>query len=564
MIREARILLCASACVLCSSMVFSPGLLAQTDASRVTPRDLRPEADLPVPTLDQDALLNAPTVDLPAETASLSVMLSDVVVSGGFPELAEATERFVAPFRGRRTTVDELYGLANAVEQLYNQQGYLFVRITVPPQDVQDGGVVEFLVIDGYVAEVNLDAIPPRQRNAVRKHLQHLVNQPRLHRDDMEQAVILAGRTPGLPIQSTLMPGAEPGSTVLVLEGDYTALAGSFSTDNRLSDDLGPWQSTLQLQGNQILGRGEQVYAYMSGDPDPSVLLKGDSTRNVMGGGISWPLGGAGKTLNLEFSSSDTMMGSDNLWIPDVRSRFDRVTVRVGVPLRVTRISEWTLDGMFEASRQVNDMPDFDYQLYRDELRVVRASLSSRHLLTQRSQVSSFLQLSQGLNSGARTRQDVEATGIPFSRPGAKPDFTKLDLTVDWRYLLAWGLTLDSTLRAQHAFSEPLPSAELFGLDGDNAVSAVESGRLAADSGVTVRGEISREVGLWDSRLWMIPYGYVAAGVPTNITGRTSAAGLGLRATSGPIRLFLEYGHSHSSPSRANGSEFFARLQMVF
>lgn len=549
---------------LCSALVFSPEIMAQTDASRVTPRDLRPETSVPVPSLEQDSILESPVDDLPVEAAELTVTISDVVVSEGFEELDAATERFIEPFRGRRTSVEELYTLASALEQLYNQQGYLLARVTIPPQDVRDGGVVQLLVIDGYLEDVNLDALPARQRAAVSRRLQYLVRRPRLHRDDIERAVILAGRTPGLPIRSTLVPGNEPGSTVLVLEGDYTPLAGSFSADNKLSADLGPWQSTLQLQANQWLGRGEQIYAYMSGDPNPVTLLKGDSTRNVMGGGISWPLGGDGKTLNLEFSTSDTMMEYGNLWIPDTRSRFDRTTLRFAMPLVVTRDTEWTFNGLFEASRQVNDMPDFDYELYRDELRVLRAGVSSRHALTQRSQLSSALQISQGLKNGARTRKDVEATGIPFSRPGAKPDFTKIDLTLDWSYLLPRGLLLNSTFRAQHAFSEPLPSAELFGLDGDNAVSAVESGRLAADSGATLRSEISRELTLWNSRLWLIPYGYVAGGLPSNIPGHTTAAGLGLRALGGPVQVFVEYGHSHSAPARVNGRELFARLQMVF
>lgn len=560
--RNARLL--ASVCLLYGALLFGHVATAQTDASRVTPRDLRPDTDAPMPSIDQNAIRDSQVDDLPPEAAELSVVLEDVEVSGGFPELAAATERFIEPFRGRRSTVNELYSLASALEQLYSQQGYFLARVTIPPQDVRDGGTVRFLVIDGYLDSINVDALPARQRAAVVRRLQHLLHQPQLQNSDIERAVILASRTPGLQIRSTLVAGSEPGSTVLVLEGDYTPIAGSYSADNRLSDELGPWQSTLQLQLNQVLGRGEQIYAYVSGDPDPAVLLKGDSARNVVGGGISWPLGGHGTALNLEFSSSDTMMEYDNIWIPDSRSRFDRATVRFTMPLHVRRDTEWTVSGLFEASRQVNDLPDFDYQLYRDELRVVRANISARHLLSQRSQLSSFLQVSQGLTQGARTRADVEATGIPFSRPGARPDFTKLDAMLDWRFLAGAGWELNSTLRAQHAFDAPLPSAELFSLDGDNAISSVESGRLAADSGVTARSEISREITVWNSRLWMIPYAYIAGGVPTNIPGHTTAAGLGLRALGGPVQLFVEYGHSHSSPAGRSGNEMFARIQMVF
>src|SRR5690554_2082456 len=375
----------ASTCLFSGALTFSPAIMAQTDASRVTPRDLRPETIGPGSSVEQDMVLESPVDDsaelaLSEEAASLSIDLREIVISGGFPPMEEATARFIEPFRDRRTTVEELYALAGALEQLYNQEGYFLARVTIPPQEVRDGGAVQLLVVDGYLEALNLDAVPARQRAAIRKRLQHLLQRPRLHRDEIERALLLAGRTPGMPIRSTLVPGTAVGSAMLVLEGDYTPLAGSFSADNKLSDELGPWQSTLQLTANQLLGQGEQIYGYVSGDPNPVTLLRGDSTRNVMGGGINWPLGHDGKTMNLEFSTSDTRMAG-TVWIPDTRSRFDRVTLRLGVPLRVRRDSEWTLNGSFEASRQVNDLPDFDFELYRDELRVLRLGLSARHSL---------------------------------------------------------------------------------------------------------------------------------------------------------------------------------------
>lgn len=58
----------------------------------------------------------------------LSVRVSDVLVEGGFQELTHATEELIAPFRGRRSTVEELYDLALGLELLYQEAGYFLFR----------------------------------------------------------------------------------------------------------------------------------------------------------------------------------------------------------------------------------------------------------------------------------------------------------------------------------------------------------------------------------------------------------------------------------------------------
>lgn len=561
-------------------MLFSAPLAAQpTDASRVTPRDLRPDTPIPTPILEQDVDRSPQlTGNVPENAATLSVTVAEVVVIDGFEAMAGASSLMTDAFRDRRSTVAELYALAAELEALYQQAGYVLTRVTVPPQEVVDGGVFHLQLVDGYLESINLDAVPERLRAGVSARLQGLVNRSQLRRADIERALILAGRSPGLYVRSTLVPGDETGAAVLVLEAEYTAFSGSLSADNRLSDALGPWQSTMQLQSNQLLGRGEQFYAYVSGDPDPTVSLRGDGVRQVFGGGISWPLGNNGMSVNGEFTSSDTRFESGNTFIPDTRSRFDRASVRIDLPVTVTRTGEVNLSGAFEMSKQVNDMPDFGLELYRDVLRVIRVGADAQYPLTPRSQLALFAQLSQGLKSGARTAADVQSSGVPFSRPGARPDFTKLEMSASWRFVMSgWsgfgGSVLDgamfaSTLRAQHALAGPLPSAELFSLDGESALSALVSGGLAADDGWTLRNEISQSFALWNNRISLSPYAYLSGGAPRSEFGDTVdyslSPGLGLRARGGPFSLDMEYGQNRIYPGGFANNEFFITMRVMF
>lgn len=544
-------------------------VLAQPSASQLTPRDLRPDTpDTSVPPVLVPQAPDTPSSALPDEVAALQVTLAEIRVEDGFADLADTTARLIAPFRGRRSTVQELQALAQALETLYGEAGYFLVRVTIPPQDVVDGGELRLQVIDGHLEAINLDAVPARLRNTLQSRLQGLLQQPRLKASEVERALLLAGRTPGLQIRSALVPGQGVGAAVLVLEGDYRVFSGSWSADNRLSDTLGPWQSTWQLQLNQPLAQGEQFYAYLGGHPNPGRMLRSDALRRVAGAGVNWPLGSHGAALNLEVTRSDTRMPSSNPWIPETRSRFERAALRLSYPLHLSRRSEVSLTGIYEASRQYNEIPEFDVELTRDELSVLRLNLSAQHQWSPSSRLSLFLQASRGLNSGARTWDDVLETGVPFSRWGGEPDFRKLEMNLGWQWALPQNFQLASTLRWQKAFGGPLPSAELFSLDGEDALSAMESGGLADDGGWTLREELSWSRAFWDGALQLSPYVYVTGGKPRSEVGTfvdySTAAGVGLRGGSGSLRFSMEYGESRIRPGDFSDETFFARLQVAF
>src|SRR5690606_17224814 len=156
----------------------------------------------------------------------------------------------------------------------------------------------------------------------------------------------------------------------------------------------------------------------------------------------------------------------------------------------------------------------------------------------------------------------------PFSRLGARPDFSKLELTAAWSQFLPGGVLLASTLRTQQVLNGPLPSAELFSLDGEDALSALVSGRVAADAGWTWRNEFSKGFALREAGVQLSPYAYVTLGEPDTEVGETLdsglAAGLGLRSAWGPLNLSMEYGHSRLRPGSQAGNEFFATIRMLF
>lgn len=535
------------------------------DAPQLTPRDLRP-----APSATPPAAVPRPApATAPAGADHLFVRLADIELIDGFPEFSAASRALIAPMRNQRLSVADFYQLAEAIEQLYRDAGYALIRVTAPPQQLRDGGTLQLLVVDGFIEKVDLSAVPEASRAVVESLLAPLEGRRRLRNEELERALTLAGRVPGLSLRSALAAGLQPGGVVLTVEGRFSALMGSLSIDNRLSDTLGPWESALQVRLNQPLGRGEQFYGYFAGGVNPARLLHSNAPRRVAGGGVIIPLGVNGLALNPEYTLSDTNTPAQ-FFLPPTRSEFERATLRLSYPLVMQRGNELNITGAFEVANQRNSAPDFGVLLNEDRLRVLRASADWSYA-TGPAALRMSGTLSRGLDAlGARTEADALASGVPLSRFGATPAFTKLELGAAFAAPLAAGVQSRSILRAQKAFNV-LPSAELFSLEGEDALSMFTAGALSNDSGWTLRQEFARPVGftIGGQELPLAPYVFFAGGkarpklgLPAN--GLSRSYGVGLRAALGPVSLSMEWGRRTTQPSALNDTQFFVKGQVQF
>jgi hemolysin activation/secretion protein len=144
---------------------------------------------------------------------------------------------------------------------------------------------------------------------------------------------------------------------------------------------------------------------------------------------------------------------------------------------------------------------------------------------------------SRGL--GGRDLADVAATGIPLTRQGAGPVFSKLAGDVRIYQALPQAFQLALIGRGQTTFDNPVLRSEQFSLDALDGVSSFPTGTFTVDEGVSGRAELSRpfEWRTQDFATTLAPYvfgatskGYLRA--PTAVepsSMRASSIGLGLR-----------------------------------
>jgi hemolysin activation/secretion protein len=516
-------------------LLYPLAALCQVAPSQVTPQTLRPAT--PSPASDLPSSSNE-QLHAPAGAERLSFIVGRVEIKGTFIELDTETRALARTVEGHRVTVAQVYEFANALEQAYARAGYILVRVTVPQQKLNDHGRLLIVIVDGFVEKVQVDNVPDFVRTLVSARMASLVGRRHIKLGEIERRLLVAGDVPGLRLKSTLARGKTIGGTLLVLEGTHRLVTGTAGIDNRLPSSLGTWSYGTSVALNSAFGFGEQFYVSAQSSGDPARIFDSTSPFRVLGAGAVLPLGTDGWILNPEYTNSRSQP------LPVIGAlanigQFERFALRTSYPLIRTRTTTLSLNGAFEYISQSVALPLFSTDLNRDRYGVLRIGAAYETGLPW---WSAALQtsgtFSQG--TGGRDSADALASGVPLSRQGASPDFSKATFDARVSQPLPNEFRLDFIGRAQTSFGNPMLVSEQFSLDGPQAISAYPSGTLNVDEGGTLRAELSRPFAFTGTAVPVVlsPYGFGSFGIgqllePTIVelaVVRAAAVGAGVRS----------------------------------
>jgi hemolysin activation/secretion protein len=501
----------------------------------VTPETLRPPAPSAPEGLPPSG--GAQQLQAPAGAERLSFIVGRVAIKGTFPELETETRALAHTVEGHRVTVAQVYEFANALEQAYARAGYILVRATVPQQKLNDHGRLLIVIVDGFVEKVQVDNVPDRVRALVSARMASLVGRRHIKLAEIERRLLIAGDVPGLRLKSTLARGKALGGALLVLEGTHRLVTATASIDNRLPSSLGTWSYGTSVALNSAFGLGEQFYVSAQSSGDPALILDSTSPLRVLGAGAVLPLGTDGWILNPEYTNSRSQPAPVSGGLVNI-GQFQRFALRTSYPLIRTRTSTLSLYGAFEYISQTVALPLFSTDLNRDRYGVLRIGTGyEAGLPWWGAALQTSATFSQG--TGGRDSADALASGVPLSRQGAGPVFSKATFDAHVTQPLPNEFHMDFIARAQTSFGTPLLVSEQFSLDGPQAVSAYPSGTLNVDEGGTLRAELSRSFALGTAvPVTLSPYGFGSFGVgrlvePTIVelaVVRGGAVGAGVRS----------------------------------
>ncbi len=493
------------ALLLGAALVASPAF-AQS-ASQVVPDSYAPVAQQPggPVVIPQDM----PT-QVPDGAQDLVVTLSGVRIEGAVADPA-AVAALEAQLLGKPVKVAAIFEAAHQLERYFAANGEALTRVIVPAQDLADGATLRLVVVQGQIEAVNTEALPPAMQGKVASYLQPLVGKPGVKISQIERKLLLASDMPGLTMRSTLVPGSEPGMSILAVEGDYRPLGVTLGFNNLQSDGLGREALSLGFNFNGNLGLGETIYLRASGDPSDGYFDKRPRNR-VLAAGVVAPLGNDGLSLNVEGVDARTA-GNVPINRPRFASHFQRLSTRLSYPFVLTRSTRLTGTVAFDvANEDITLIEPTQFGVSRDRLRVARLGGDFATAFAGGGQMNAAMELSQGLNiPGARSAADATPT-LPLSRAGADADFTVLNVSAGIDLPFAQHIAGRLRGSAQTSFGYALVNSESFGIAHGDAISTLSQGTLQGDTGYAVRAELQFPFSVTTQNIYFAPYVFGANG----------------------------------------------------
>ena len=209
------------------------------------------------------------------------------------------------PFVGQDLDLAGLDQAAGVISQYYRSQGYFVARAYLPAQEIASGNL-EIAVIEGRLGAIKFNrGTNTRLSEATAQSLlagAAPIGAP-IKEQNIERGLMLLNDLPGVDVKSTLIPGATPGSSDLVVETTEGALVtGSVDLDTYGNKYTGTVRVGGTININDPFGIGDQF------------VVRGLTSGRGMNYGrlaYSAPVGDIGTRVGVAYSKMRYKLGKD-------------------------------------------------------------------------------------------------------------------------------------------------------------------------------------------------------------------------------------------------------------
>lgn len=218
-----------------------------------TPLPTTPEQERPV--------LPTPTpIPTSPEAPPVRFPVRKIEVSGN-TIFRQEIQRLTAAFEGREVTLEELRSLADAITQLYIDQGYITSRAVLPDQAIADG-VIQIRMIEGSLEAIQLEGTQRLNPSYIRDRIRLAARTP-LNSAQLEDQLRLLRTNPLFQnVEASLRAGTGLGQSILVVRvAEANPFRATLSFDNFSPPSIGSERFGVNLSYRNITGLGDEFFA---------------------------------------------------------------------------------------------------------------------------------------------------------------------------------------------------------------------------------------------------------------------------------------------------------------
>lgn len=397
-----------------------------------------------------------------APESAVKFVLNDIKIDGSEVLTKEEISGITSPYIGQEVTLQNLYDIVNALNDLYQQKGYLTCRAYLPPQTIKNG-VVEIKIIEGKTGNVHIAGNETTREDYIAGRI-GLERGSISNINDLNDDLLLFNATNDVQLRITMHAGEEPGTTDYVIAA-YEPQKNYINVyvDNAGSESSGEWREGLFWTDRSLTGRRDMLT--MSG-------MRSDGTKSFSAM-YSVPVGRSGTKLGLSYSTNSVHITDGELEDLDIKGHSNAYGVSLIQPLVVTENlrTEATLDYGYQ-----NSQTDFLGIHWVDD--------------TVKSYTAGFSMTNYGASSLIYQKHNFRI-GDSENIANEEDNFTKYFFNGFWQKAYQGGQMLSARLDAQWSGDDYLTSAEQFYIGGMYSVRGYEESYLGGDSGCSASIEYS-------------------------------------------------------------------------
>lgn len=409
----------------------------------------------------------------PAEGGDVRIHVVDFRITGQDVYSDKELLQLVANLKDRQLTFGDIQLAADRITKYFREHGYLVAQAYIPAQDVKDG-VVEIAVTVGRYGKITIENKSSLKQAAVTKLFSRVHSGEYITNKVLERALLLLNDTSGITGKAVLRPGAEPGTSDLVVEvKDSIKTSGRLYADNYGNRFTGKIRTGASYGVNNVSGRGDTLSF--------GGILAGSGMDEVNFSYLT-PVGRDGMMFGVSASRMHYSLGED---FAALDANGTARTFSVFGSYSFIRTHDFTLSGRLAYERKVlQDRIDSQHEVTDKHTGNWTASVDAQKV-GPGSVTTASLSVTRGHlgidTPGSRANDDATAQ--------TAGSFTKGNIIVYHGRALNTRLSMSMSFIGQKA-SKNLDSSERLSAGGINGVRAYPQGEASGDEGYIFTGEL--------------------------------------------------------------------------
>ncbi len=461
----------------------------------------RGDRPVPVPPSQPDFDFS---IDAPSRSAvgravdTVTFTLKDLKITGAKTLPEESFRPLYAKLIGQTVKLSNILDVADGIEKMYRDKGYILVRAYVPPQRVRDG-IFTINIVEGKIAHVTVQGGTPATQDQIKQYVRPSLERAPLPLVSMERSLLLSNDLPGTQATGVLKPSEDvPGASDLVVNVDQPRFTGGLGADNRGSRYSGLWTLNADAEINSVFDGADQLSGVFTTSPDATEQVAGQARyRRAIGpDGVIGTIAGTithgqpGSTLSAFGVVTDSWAVGPRLTWPIIRTREQSLQIDGGLTF------------------QQADIDVLASRIAHDVWRV--ADINATYLYSN--WLGGSWLATAGIAQGIPGLGASPNLSANLSRKGGYLDFTKLTGLVRYVGILPKGFSVVVTGQGQFS-SAPLINGELISFGGVGIGRGYDPGAITGDHGLGGSGELRYDAP-WANQyvLNVQPYVYVDGG----------------------------------------------------